>query len=51
MSRENTKIHEGVHNAKTFTKNARPDFVKTKKIWDRKDDLTCLVVHTALKST
>ncbi|GMP54122.1 hypothetical protein CsSME_00019382 [Camellia sinensis var. sinensis] len=50
MSRRNTKIHEGVHNAKTFTKTIRPDFVKTKKIWVRKDDLTCLVVHTTLKA-
>ena len=50
MSRWNTKIHEGVYNAKIFTKTARPDFVKTKKIWVRKGDLTCLVVPTALKA-
>ena len=42
MSRRNTKIHEGVRNAKTLT--------KTKKNWVRKDDLTYLVVHTALKA-
>ena len=50
MSRRNTMIHKGVHNTKTFSKPTSPDFVKTKKIWVRKDDLTCLVVHTALKA-
>ena len=50
MSRSNTKIHKGVHNAKTFSKTASPNFVKTKKIWVRKSDLTCFVVHTALKA-
>ncbi|GMP23151.1 hypothetical protein CsSME_00000857 [Camellia sinensis var. sinensis] len=39
MSRRNTKIHEGVHYTTTLTKTARPDFVKTKKIWVRKLDL------------
>ena len=48
--RRNTKIHDGIHNAKTFTKAASPASVKTKKVWVRKDDLTCLVVHTALKA-
>ena len=50
MSRRNIKIHEAVHNAKTFTKTDNPDFVKTKKIWMRKGDLTCFVVHTSLKA-